>query len=91
MAYPESETTEEMAARVRKELDDRLTQWQRESEVRCPHCDHLAPQDEGQFRSMWAEDGPEETTCEHCEKTFWVQEYVRRTYATAKTKEGLEE
>jgi hypothetical protein len=40
--------------------------------------------------TYWAEDGPEERDCESCEKTFFVEEHVARTWKTAKTKEGLD-
>ena len=51
-------------------------------DIKCPHCEAI--QDD-----MWevenivtyhAEDGAIEYECQHCDKTFWIEENVIRYY-----------
>ena len=63
---------------------------QREREIRCPHCDTLQENDDGQYPvTYWGDDSYTEMVCQECEEKFWVKENVTRTYDVAKTYDEL--
>lgn len=70
-------------------IEAMLEQLHRETQIFCPYCDKEYVPDycdgDGDLVSYWAEDGPVEKYCCNCEKTFYVQESIRRTYTTSKT------
>ena len=68
-----------------------IKEMQRRREIRCPYCDELQTNDDGQYPvSYWgSESGPVGMECGHCFKEFFVEEDVQRTYKVAKV--GLKE
>lgn len=66
---------------------ERILQVYRDGmQIKCPHCGTIQPNDDYQYPvSYWGEDGPIEWTCTECEKKFWVEEYVSRSYTVGKT------
>ena len=86
----------EAEERGRREAQEKMDLWEKqykkEREVTCPHCEHVCDNDDGFYPvSYWAEDGPEERDCPSCEKTFFVEEHVARTWSTAKTAKELQD
>lgn len=76
------------------ELDDKLKIWEKkckeEREIRCPFCGNLQENDDGQYPvTYWGEPGITEMDCQGCEKNFFVQENVRRTYEVSKKESDL--
>lgn len=70
------------------ETEALLARMKAEEEIRCPYCNHLQPTDDSNYPvTYWAEDGVTEMDCEDCNKTFYVEERVRRTYGVGKTRE----
>jgi hypothetical protein len=71
-----------------------LQTWS-EGRVWCPHCHAHYEVDacdgDGALVTYYGEDGPVECECRECEKTFFVQERVRRTYASGRTVEEAKE
>lgn len=85
-------TEEEREADTKRWMSDWEAKYRREREIHCPFCDYCQSKDDGNYPvTYWAEDGPEEMECESCQKTFFVEERVVRTYATGKTREECEE
>jgi len=75
---------------VSTETDSWMAEYKRDREIHCPHCDALQANDDQQYPvTYWAEDGPQEMACDDCEKTFFAEEHVSRTYTAAKTVEEL--
>lgn len=64
------------------------------NEIECPHCETNLGLESFDLRGLvtyWGEDGAVELECDNCEKTFFVEEHVRRYWGVAKTKEEIEE
>jgi len=52
-------------------------------EIPCPYCGHInGDQWESMPLSCWGEDGWQEVSCDKCEVTFRVKEWVTREYET---------
>ena len=63
--------------------------------IKCPHCGDYYYRPGGDTECLQhlvtyygAEDGPVEIECDVCEKTFWVEERVERTYDVTAEKES---
>jgi DNA-directed RNA polymerase subunit RPC12/RpoP len=66
-------------------IDCILEQKKESEQVKCPHCGAIQPNDDFQYPvSYWGEEGPVEIECVECEKKFWVEESVERTYIVGK-------
>lgn len=69
-------------------VDRMMENHDREREIRCPYCNKLQDNDDWQYPVTYhGEDGPQEWTCDDtdCEKTFFVEEHVERTYFVGKS------
>ena len=67
---------------IESEIERRLQQMQRDSEIHCPFCDALY-EDEDNRHITYHGDGPAKAAeCETCEREFFVEETVVRTYET---------
>ena len=71
---------------------DRIMEQQRQAEtITCPHCNKVYETDfcdgDGHLISFWGEDEPGEVYClnEDCERSFFVREWVTRTFTSGKT------
>ena len=57
--------------------------------IKCPHCgaaqDHETEAAHTSYHGD--EDGPQECWCSHCDKDFFVHEYVRREWRSGKTRD----
>ena len=65
-----------------------------EGKVWCPHCgDEYDTEEAYYLYSYHGEESPIEVYCsnEDCEKTFWVTEYVHRTFASSYTEKRASE
>ena len=66
-----------------------------DEQVWCPYCHALYPKElcdgDTDLVSYWGEGDSVEKECQSCERTFLVQERVRRTYETSKAAEGEEQ
>ena len=67
-------------------LIDRIFEQRKEAEeIKCPHCHTIQPNDDWQYPvTYWGDDENVEMECVECEKKFWVDEYVERTYTVGK-------
>jgi uncharacterized protein with PIN domain len=61
---------------IEKVIQERLEDRQ----IRCPLCGELQSSDDGAYPVTYWGEGPEEVECQQCEKKFWVEEIVDRTY-----------
>jgi len=53
------------------------------NEIICPYCNHEQDSETRcEHVSYWGEDSQCKITCEHCNKEFWVEERVERTFIT---------
>jgi len=65
------------------DIEKQLEQIRRETEARCPKCNHLFDGEElgdNGLITFWAEDGPQEVECPNCEAMLVIEESVSRTY-----------
>jgi C4-type Zn-finger protein len=63
-----------------------LKQREEAQEIKCPHCGTIQPNDDYQYPvTYFGDDVAFEMACVECEKKFWVDEYVERTYTVGKT------
>lgn len=70
--------------KAKSELDARMKEWQEAQEIRCPYCNHLQSNDDGQYPiSYHGEDGYEGFECDECAESFFVEENVERTFRIA--------
>jgi C4-type Zn-finger protein len=64
--------------------------YKEEREIRCPHCGALQTNDDLQYPvTYWGEPGITKMECQECDKPFFVEENVRRTYEVSKTEDGF--
>ena len=81
-------TTDDILARLAEEQKNKQT----DEEIVCPYCKYK--QDEETKRhhvSYWGDECMKTTTCEKCEKEFWVEERVCRTFETTTIEWQLKE
>lgn len=66
-----------------KRLAEEQENTQREREIICPYCKGEQSQDEQYSHiSYHGEDSKVKIQCENCDKEFWVEEIVIRTFET---------
>lgn len=73
---------------VSQMVENAMERYEKEREIRCPYCDKLQSNDDWQYPVTYhGEDGPVEWTCDNpdCEKKFYVEEIVERTYSVGKS------
>lgn len=82
-----------MSEDVDKLIERALEEMREREQIRCPFCKEILRNDDCMYPvSYWgSESGPEEIDCEDCEKSFFVEEIVRREYKVAKTKEEIDD
>ena len=57
-------------------------------EIPCPHCNVIDPDYWETYPiTYWGEDGAKEVICSSCDKFFFVDENVRRSYMVTKERE----
>ena len=72
--------------------EEKVTTVDDYNEIPCPHCKQIQPD---MFESLsglvtyWAEEGAQSMECVYCDKEFWLQEEVSRTWEVAKTEKDL--
>jgi C4-type Zn-finger protein len=67
--------------RIKKHIEEE----QRLEDVICPYCDHTQDNESRyHYVTYWGEDGEKECDCEHCGKTFLVNEEVTRHFICSK-------
>ena len=70
--------------------DNFQLRWEIDRNIFCPHCGVRQPNDDFQYPVNYhSPDEAHEEECCDCEKVFFVQEHVERTYKSAKTAEEL--
>lgn len=78
-----------------KELDEKIKKWsekwEKDHALICPHCNKTIYPSDIEFMerliTYHGEDGPIYKECPYCEKGFWVNEKVNRTWDEFKTAE----
>lgn len=73
-------------------IEEAEKRYKEEREIKCPHCGTVQENDDMQYPvTYWGEPEISEFECQNgdCEKIFFVEESVSRTYKTGKTKEDL--
>jgi DNA-directed RNA polymerase subunit RPC12/RpoP len=66
-------------------IDRMLEQRKEAEEIKCPYCEAIQPNEDCQYpTTYWGDDGAVELECVECEKKFWVEELVERTYNVGK-------
>lgn len=61
--------------------------YEKEHKIFCPYCEEEYKDEEYDCISYYgSENGLTEIDCPHCERTFYVEEIVDRTYKTVKCK-----
>lgn len=61
-------------------------------DIACPHCGEgqgIEPGENGQELVTYGGEEAVEFECVHCEKDFWIQEWVTRYWDSAKTYDEL--
>lgn len=68
-------------------VDAMVERRRNEQEIHCPHCGakYDFTSDDVGMVTYWGEDGPQELDCGSCEKTFFANESVYRTFTVGKT------
>jgi len=67
-------------------IESLLKRRKEEGEIRCPYCGAIQPNDDYQYPiTYWGDDGVVEWKCVECEKQFFVEERVERTYIVGRT------
>jgi len=62
-----------------------LERRKEEQQIKCPYCETIQPNDDYQYPVTYhGDDGPIEWECAECEKKFYVEEYVERSYSVGK-------
>ena len=74
------------------EIEKELEEMRKERCIICPHCGHehdpsFDPEMLSGLVTYHGDEPPQEFQCQSCEKTFFVQEHVRRTFEEKKTLE----
>jgi redox-regulated HSP33 family molecular chaperone len=67
--------------------DQYIRDWRERQKIKCPYCNHeydFTSEDMGMV-TYWGEDGPQELTCDNCDKGFFADEHVDRTFTVGKT------
>lgn len=65
-------------------------QYEKERQIICPYCDTIQSNDDLDYPVTYhGEPSISEFYCQECEKTFFVREFVSRTYESAKTNDEL--
>jgi DNA-directed RNA polymerase subunit RPC12/RpoP len=66
-------------------VDRILKRREEEQQIKCPYCETIQPNDDYQYPvTYWGDEGAIDYECSECEKKFWVEEYVERSYTVGK-------
>lgn len=71
--------------RINDKWDKIFEQMRKDEEIDCPYCGYIHEgEDTYDHITYHGEDPAKEMDCSNCDKPFWVQETVRRTYECTK-------
>ncbi len=72
-------------------MEDKTIDCDDLNKVPCPHCKRENEMwENSSLTTYWGEEGEIETTCHHCDKTFFILESVSRSWEIAKSKEDYD-
>lgn len=77
------------------DLEKVMEKWRKDRLIICPYCgyEHNISQhweSMGKVVTYHGEDIPQEFTCQSCDKDFFVQEHVERTFESKKEMEEFD-
>lgn len=76
------------------DIEAEVKKLKEEESIKCPHCGFVLTDSDlenySELVTYWGEDA-QEVECSNCDKTYFVREWVRRTYKVGETQEEAQE
>lgn len=75
-------------------MEDKYKTYRDSNDICCPHCNENQNYEtcDGELSDVityWGEDGAQEYECKHCEKKFFINEFLVRDFEVAKKEEDF--
>ena len=76
-------------------MDDKYISYDDYKDIKCPHCEEeqnyeVCDGELSEVITFWGEEGAKEFECNHCEKNFFINEFLMRTFEVAKTEDDFD-